>query len=215
MKRKTFGLLLCSLVILSLMLSSCAIINGGTTYDAHIIVKNSSKAQIIYRGEVKGYGDAHINVRRKDANKFSVTVKEEGQQEEVFDYKSRTFRTGAFICSVLFWTGLTPTGIPLPWGTVIDLASGAVWKPDLNETGISQVSAKKFDYHLHYQYAAGEQPQSTPATDVLSDVVYLKNGSVVKGIIIEQVPNVQLKIKTSNGSIFVFPFADIEKITKE
>lgn len=47
------------------------------------------------------------------------------------------------------------------------------------------------------------------------DVVYLKNGSIIKGIIIEQNINVNLKLKTSDGSLFVFDMKDIEKITKE
>ncbi|MBN1181613.1 MAG: hypothetical protein JXB49_04940 [Bacteroidales bacterium] len=47
------------------------------------------------------------------------------------------------------------------------------------------------------------------------DVVYTKSGSVVKGVIIEQVPNVNLKIQTADGNIFVFDYSDIEKITKE
>lgn len=47
------------------------------------------------------------------------------------------------------------------------------------------------------------------------DVVYLKNGSIIKGTIVEQVPNVSLKIKTSDGSIFVYQMDEVEKITKE
>ena len=47
------------------------------------------------------------------------------------------------------------------------------------------------------------------------DVVYLKNGSIVRGIIVEQVPNVSLKIQTFDGSTFVFNIADVEKMTKE
>lgn len=47
------------------------------------------------------------------------------------------------------------------------------------------------------------------------DVVYLKNGGVIKGMIIEQTPNVQIKIQTKDGSIFVYKFDEIEKITKE
>ena len=47
------------------------------------------------------------------------------------------------------------------------------------------------------------------------DVVYLKNGSVVKGLIIEQVPNEHIKIMTNDGNIFVFKYSEIEKITKE
>lgn len=47
------------------------------------------------------------------------------------------------------------------------------------------------------------------------DVIYLKNGSVIRGIIIEQVPNKQYKIQTIDRSIFVYSMEEIEKITKE
>lgn len=47
------------------------------------------------------------------------------------------------------------------------------------------------------------------------DVIYLKNGSVVRGTIIEQIPNESIKIETSDGSVFVFKMSDVEKITKE
>ncbi len=47
------------------------------------------------------------------------------------------------------------------------------------------------------------------------DVVYLKNGSVVRGTIIEQVPGVSLKLQTNDGNIFVYNIEDVEKMTKE
>ena len=47
------------------------------------------------------------------------------------------------------------------------------------------------------------------------DTVYLKNGSVIKGVVIEQVPNKQIKIETSDGSVFVYGMDEIEKISKE
>jgi len=47
------------------------------------------------------------------------------------------------------------------------------------------------------------------------DVVYLKNGSVVKGIIIENTPNANIKLQTSDGRIFVFNYEDILKFAKE
>ena len=47
------------------------------------------------------------------------------------------------------------------------------------------------------------------------DVVYLKNGSIIKGTIIEQIPNESLKIKTLDGSIFVYEMDEISKISKE
>lgn len=47
------------------------------------------------------------------------------------------------------------------------------------------------------------------------EVVYLKNGSILHGIIIEQIPNQSIKIQTKDGNVFEFYFSDIEKITKE
>ncbi|MBU0475298.1 MAG: porin family protein [Bacteroidetes bacterium] len=47
------------------------------------------------------------------------------------------------------------------------------------------------------------------------DVVYLKNGGKVIGIIIEQIPNISIKIETSNGSLLVFKMDEIEKMVKE
>lgn len=47
------------------------------------------------------------------------------------------------------------------------------------------------------------------------DVVYLKNGSIIRGLIIEQIPNVSLKIQTKDNSIFVYNMEDVEKMTKE
>ena len=47
-----------------------------------------------------------------------------------------------------------------------------------------------------------------------SDIVYLKNGSKIKGTIIEQVPNVSLKIQ-SGENVFVYQMDEVEKIAKE
>ena len=47
------------------------------------------------------------------------------------------------------------------------------------------------------------------------DVVYLKNGSVIHGVIIEQVPNQTIKIQIKDKSVFIYRMDEIEKITKE
>lgn len=47
------------------------------------------------------------------------------------------------------------------------------------------------------------------------NVVHLKNGSVLKGVIIEQIPNESLKLRLYDGSVFVFRADEIEKITLE
>lgn len=52
-------------------------------------------------------------------------------------------------------------------------------------------------------------------TGQYEEVVYLKNGSVVRGTIIEQIPNVSIKIATRDSNLFVFKIDEIEKITKE
>lgn len=47
------------------------------------------------------------------------------------------------------------------------------------------------------------------------ETVYLKNGSIIRGIIVEQVPNESLKIQTRDGNLFVYSLNEVEKITKE
>ncbi len=47
------------------------------------------------------------------------------------------------------------------------------------------------------------------------DVVYLKNGSKIKGIIVEQVPGKTVKIQTKDGSQYVYSMAEVEKFTRE
>lgn len=49
----------------------------------------------------------------------------------------------------------------------------------------------------------------------MEDVVYLKNGSIIRGLIIEQIPNESLKIQTKDRNVFAFTFDEILKITKE
>ena len=52
-------------------------------------------------------------------------------------------------------------------------------------------------------------------TQYYDDVVYLKNGSIIRGVIIEQIPNESIKIQTKDENIFVFKIEEVEKITKE
>lgn len=47
------------------------------------------------------------------------------------------------------------------------------------------------------------------------DVLYLKNGSIIHGVIIEQVPNESLKIQTKDRNVFVYRMDEVLKIAKE
>lgn len=51
--------------------------------------------------------------------------------------------------------------------------------------------------------------------EYMEDVVYLKNGSIIHGLIIEQIPNQSVKIQTADNNIFFFKMDEIEKLTKE
>lgn len=48
-----------------------------------------------------------------------------------------------------------------------------------------------------------------------TDVIYLKNGTVVRGKIIDQVPNVSIKLYTANRSVVEFKMEEIERMAKE
>jgi len=55
---------------------------------------------------------------------------------------------------------------------------------------------------------------SNPFTETI-DVVRLKNSDVIKGVIVETIPNKSIKIETTGGRIIVYTFDEVEKMTKE
>ena len=48
-----------------------------------------------------------------------------------------------------------------------------------------------------------------------TDVIHLKNGDVVKGIIIKDVPDEYVKIQLPNGTVLGYMYSEIEKFSKE
>jgi hypothetical protein len=55
----------------------------------------------------------------------------------------------------------------------------------------------------------------TMAQNNTQDVVYLKNGGIMRGTLIELVPDSLLKIQTADGNVFVYQMSEIKKYTKE
>lgn len=47
------------------------------------------------------------------------------------------------------------------------------------------------------------------------NVISLKNGSIIKGALIEMTPTDSLKIKTPDGSLFIVAMSEVDKITEE
>lgn len=130
--------------------SSCATIIGGAKYNAKIQVPNHPTATITVNGDYAGQGEANILVKRKDADKLTVTVKEENCEPETTRFNSKSFRGWAFAGTVLGWTGLIEPGIPLPWGVVVDGCTGAWWKPDETERGVRKIDYDHFLYIINY-----------------------------------------------------------------
>ena len=143
--KKVLQLLVVAIGILSL--SSCGTIVGGSKYYAKVKVENNRDAKIYYKGSYKGAGEASFKVKRRDADEFSVTIKEEGKEDYIASYTEKSFRGWAFVGS-LMWTGLTTGGIPLPWGLAVDIPTGALWKPDISEKGVDKEDMKHFVYNV-------------------------------------------------------------------
>jgi len=56
---------------------------------------------------------------------------------------------------------------------------------------------------------------SATAQSTQEDVIYLKNGSMYRGTIIEQVPNVSFKIEIAGGTVIFVKADDVTSVTKE
>ncbi|MCZ7558544.1 MAG: hypothetical protein M5R41_19320 [Bacteroidia bacterium] len=80
------------------------------------------------------------------------------------------------------------------------------------QTGVDQ------DLYERQLKTQQQQPVSIPGNTYgknLIDVVYLNDGSVIKGVIIEQIPNQLLRIQTRDGSIFTYEYTKITRLGKD
>lgn len=150
------------------LLTSCATIIGGSKYYAHVKIEDHPNAKIEYNDVYQGTQNAMIKIKRKEADKFAVTIKEEGCETQTIGYNQKAFRGWAFAGTVIGWTGLYG-GFPLPWGVAVDLATGALWKPDINENGVTKVDYKNYNYLVDYSGCKEEEEISTKDNnDILS-----------------------------------------------
>ena len=183
--------------VVSTIISSCATIFGGPNYHSQVWVNGRPKAEIIYRGEIVGKGVAFISVRRREANKFSIKIREEGCPEQTFDYKSRRLRVGAFL------GGLS--------SVVVDLLTGSIWEPNANENAILKHNYKNFQYVINYS-GCPLVSQEVANGDQLTDVLYLKNGAIITGTLMEPDSVFQIKIQSKDGSILVFKLDEVLRV---
>ena len=219
------------------LFSSCATIFGGRKYNA-IIKTNRPNATIIVNNQFAGKGHGVVAVPRKDANKLNILLKEKGCNDTVFRFKSRKVRGFALAGAIAPWGYLFATTIsnnssvsvyemnPSTFSlittylfiysvvpSIVDFANfSTMYKPDIKEAGVYKINYKNYEYRLQSTCITNE-PLSEKT--VLNGTVYLKNGSIIKGQIVEKVPNKSIKLKTIDGSVLVFSFEDIEKYTQE
>lgn len=65
------------------------------------------------------------------------------------------------------------------------------------------------------QRRAADEPATEEKKIEYVDVLYLQNGSIIRGVILELIPNGQVKIQTNDGSVFVYSMDQVLKITKQ
>lgn len=207
-------------MLMLLAFTSCATIIGGNKYRANISVIGAPDAKIMYEGMPVGQGYATVSVKRRNANRFSFSVKQRDCDEKVYYFNSRRFRTAAFIGSILGWTGILPNGLLLPWGAAVDIISGSLWKPDEYERGVSKIDFRTYNYRVEYDGCPVEvEERQTQPINISAgpayDVVKLFDGRILKGEIFEKVPNQYLKIKTLDNNIHTLPMDNVLEISKE
>lgn len=206
---------LSAILLASYVLSSCGTIVGGSRYTAHLLTRDRPEAKIYYNGNWIGTGGAIVELKRAHANRLSFLVKEDGCEDQTFTFNSRTFRGVPLVIDILW---VLPSYLISGVSLITDLSTGSFWKPNKAERGITKLNYDNYQYTLDYlgcpeeKKKKEEQPQQD---SVLIDHVYLKNGGIIKGTILEMVPNVQIKVETRDGSIFVYKMEEVEKMTKE
>jgi hypothetical protein len=83
-----------------------------------------------------------------------------------------------------------------------------IFYESLNQTYSKNIEMKKMYFIILLSFLFSIYAQEP------KDVVYLKNGSVIRGIL-QETSDEKIKIETSEGNVFVFSMDEVEKILKE
>lgn len=203
-------------IILSVV-TSCGTIVGGSNYYANIIVPKHPNAEIYLNNRLIGNGNAFVSVKRKDADKLTFIIKEQGCNDETKYFTTKSLRGFAIAGSIIF-------SLPYLAYVIVDLATGAFYKPDINENGVEKEDYKNFTYVLNYSGCNSnleikpepEQIVTAPLpnknVNEFPTTIFLLNGGNSKGKIIERMAGDSLKLKNSFGSTFIYSNNEIDFI---
>lgn len=144
MMKKLYLLFFCA--TFTLLFSSCATIVGGAKYNARVRVPDHPNAKISINGQYRGNGEASMLINRKEANMVNVTVQEGEDEPQTTIFSGRRFRAGTLIFDLLL--GWVP---PIPVGVIVDAATGAWWKPDDSEPGVTKIDTDNYLYTITYR----------------------------------------------------------------
>lgn len=150
-----------ALVAFALSFSSCATIVGGAKYNARVRVPDHPNAKISINGQYRGNGEATMLINRKEANMLNVTVQEGEDEPQTTVFNGRKFRAGTLIFDLLL--GWVP---PIPVGVIVDAATGAWWKPDENEPGVSKIDVDNYQYTIYYQSITNKPNTTNPPMSI-------------------------------------------------
>lgn len=144
-------IILISLSVIAFTFQSCATICGGARYNATVKVPDHPMAKITVNGEYKGQGEVHFLYGRRNANELTIVVEEENCEPETTQFKSRVFRGWSFLGTII---------LDQIEGVIIDAATGAWYKPDVKEPGITKIDYDNYLYTI--PYSAKPKKEVTP-----------------------------------------------------
>jgi hypothetical protein len=197
------------LLIQTIFLSSCATIFSSSDYTLSVNSEPSGKKfKVENRKGLEVYSGKTPSDVQLDAN--SDYFKMESYRVKFPNYG----RVIPVECSVdgWYWGNFLFGG--LIGFLAVDPATGAMYKLDkqyVNPT-LSENNQKEENDSASQN---DEQSHEKQDEEELVDVVYLKNGSVIHGEIVEIKPGEQVKIKTKSGNVFVYEMSEVKNITKE
>jgi len=88
-----------------------------------------------------------------------------------------------------------------------------LWKPNIYEKNVEKQDFKNYRYTVDYKKSCvAENKVVLKQGSTKTDIVYLRNGKVIKGTIIERAADKSVQIRVTDGDVVLYPNEEIEKI---